>query len=715
MGRAQKLKKQRARESQKSREGANQPRHPLPPRGAGKVWSFSTLLALGVLVVVGAAVYANSFSIPFLFDDYFVIVSNPEIRSFEPLSRFLSQSRGIPHFLDTLNYSWSGEQVWGYHLINVCIHLLNAMLAYLLALSTFRLPVHSGRYGKHAGMLALIVALIFVVHPLNTMAVSYIVQRAESVAASFYLLALVLFVGAGGGWLRISTLPLSILLLLIGFLGIVSKETVASLPAALLLYHVCFLRDGAKQDNPAGWKLALPLALPVLYGIYLARHFLLPGFGSEVEQSAWLYIPSAGLGVDGITPWRYLTTQFGVLLWYLRLYFLPTRLCFDYGWPFAESFWSFGVLAPLATWLGLIAAAALLYRRNRWPAFGIGWCVVTLAPSSSIIPIKDAAFEYRMYLPIVGLTTMLVALAFDALSSEAWGRSRQVYDRVAIAIAVAIVIGLGVLTVNRNRTLQDEFLLAQDSAEKAPWHWRNHYALGSALLEKGRREEAVGPFAKAVELGPEHHTSRIMLGDLYSRLGRMEEAEDVLLPALDAREESVSAAAFRQLGFLYKAQSYPYAAVGMFEEALERKSKWQSLELQIVRLLRHAGDWHDAAFRLNNLVHEVPSYQARLGAEIAQINLLGGVQSYEAGEPEFARNMLEIAMQHGSTLRLAGHMLAFVEWRSGKKDRSLELLEDLQRRGVADPALIANLERARSDQDLLPPTSTAALRSASFS
>ncbi len=715
MGRARKLKKQRASEPSRSAPAAGKGAKRRVP--VARRWPAASAAWPLVVVLVGAACYANSFSIPFLFDDYFAIVSNPEIRDFEPISRFFTRSRGIPHFLDTLNYDFGEERVWGYHLVNVAVHLLNAVLVYLLALVTFRLPVHDGRYARQAPYLALFVALVFVAHPLQTMAVSYIVQRAESVAAFFYLSATLIFVRAQAGHSRLSSLQLTAVLVVLAFLGIVSKETVASLPAALALYYLCFFRD-QKDARAWHWRSVLLLGLPVLYGIYLARHFLLPGFGDgEGGQSAWLYIPSAGLDLEGITPWRYLITQPGVLLWYLRLYFLPTQLCFDYGWPFAQALWSAGVLLPLGVLATLVAGAFAVFRKTRWPLFGIGWFFVTLAPSSSIIPIKDAAFEYRMYLPIVGLTMVLAALAGDALAAIAVRRAggQRGGERIVLTVAAAVVVALAGWTVARNRILQDELSLARDSATKAPAHWRNHFALGSALLERGRRDEAVAPFARAVELAPQQHTPRIMLGDLYARLGRMEDAEDVLLPATDAREESVSAAAYRQLGYLYKAQGYPFAAVGMFEEAVARKPKWHSLEVQIVRLLRHAGEWHDAAVRLNDLVGTVPSYSSSLAADIGEINLLGGVESYEVGELDFARHMLAMAMQHAATFALAGHCLAVVEWKAGNRQRAVEVLEDLQRRGVADTAVAANLERLRAGEDPLIPTSTAALRSASFS
>ena len=693
----------RARQRKKDREVAP-PVAVAQPRARGRRTSPWSLLGPLVILVVGVVTYANSFAIPFLFDDHFSIVGNPDVHSLEPIGRFFTQSRGLPHLLDTLNYRWGGESVWGYHLVNLAVHLINGLLVFTLASLTLRLPIHAGRYDGRAHVLALLIALVFVTHPLQTMAVSYISQRAESVAAMFYLSAVIVYaagqsgrIGLGGGWLAVAILG-------IGFLGILSKETVASLPVVLLLYHWCFLRRSDGREA-ADWRIALLLLLPALYGVYLARHLLIPGLADpQGGQSSWIFIPSAGLGVEGVTPWRYLMTQFAVILWYLRLFVLPNHLCFDYGWPMAESFLQPAVIGPLAVLLALVVVAIVAYRRNPWIIFGIGWLFFALAPSSSVIPIKDAAFDYRMYLPMVGPIMLLVVGLAEALRAVAKTPARtRTAERVGIAFAAVCIAGLAVASAARNTTLADPLALARDSAAKAPNHWRNHFSYGAALVESGRGTEAIEPFERAIALDPEQSTPRIMLGDLYARAGRLGEAEDVLLPATDAREESVSAAAFRQLGLLYKAQNYADAAIGMFEEALLRKPTWYALDLEIARLLRHLGRYHDAAYRMNELTGKDPSYASRLGSELGETNLLGGVHSYELGELAFARQMLSVAMEHPSTLARAAHHLAYIEAASGNGAEAVRLLEDLDQRGLADADVRANLERARAGEELIAP------------
>jgi len=144
--------------------------------GAARALLAPLLIATAVLVL-----YANSFAIPFQFDDYFEIVKNPLVKVIEPPLEYLRRSRGISGFTFALNYSWRGFDVWGFHLVNVLIHAANGLLVYALVLHTLRRPGLRARYGDAAALLAALVALVFVAHPLQTMAASYIVQRTEAI------------------------------------------------------------------------------------------------------------------------------------------------------------------------------------------------------------------------------------------------------------------------------------------------------------------------------------------------------------------------------------------------------------------------------------------------------------------------------------------------------------------------------------------------------
>ena len=168
---------------------------PKRSRGAGSGITMSWV-PYALILVTTVVLYANSFSIPFLFDDHFEIVNNEEIRDLESPVAYLTRPRGANDFTLALNYRWGGLDVWGYHFVNVAIHIVNGWLAYALALAILRLPFFAGRYRQRDRDLATLIALVFVAHPLQTMAASYLIQRAESLSAMFYLGSVLLFTHA---------------------------------------------------------------------------------------------------------------------------------------------------------------------------------------------------------------------------------------------------------------------------------------------------------------------------------------------------------------------------------------------------------------------------------------------------------------------------------------------------------------------------------------
>jgi tetratricopeptide (TPR) repeat protein len=695
---------------------------PLPTAAApakaaryrGGAFPIAALLTPLAIAVLGGVVFANSFSIPFLFDDYFAIVGNPDVKEVGPLIGYLTRPRGLPTLLSALNHRWDGFAVWGYHLVNVALHILNAILVWCIAARTLRLPALHRRYGEHATILALVTALVFLVHPLQTMVASYIVQRAESVAAVFVLFAVYAYLrGAQASDAARRALWYGAVLVA-AFLGMASKQTAVVLPIQLLLYHWVLRPSAAEPVRAAtaaavpgrvpGWALGAALLLPVMFVFYLSWGVLFPAEQIGGQRS-WMFIPTAGLEIDGITPWRYLITQFGVVVWYLRLFLLPTRLCFDYGWPFHDSFWSIGVAAPLALLLALVAAAVWNVRRYPLAALGIGWFLIALAPSSSILPIKDAAFEYRMYVPLFGLALLGTVGGYDvsrwAVRSGRLPAARA--NTIAALAAVIWIAALAAATVQRNYVLQDEVRLFADAAAKAPWNWRNHATLGNALLSLRRPDEAMAAFEKAIELNPEAGTPRVPLGELYAKRGRLADAENVLLPATDAAEESVAAAAYRQLGAVYRTMNELETAVMMYQEALRRKPDWVPTRVQLAYLLRHLGRWSGAAVQMLRAAQSSPRYAQSLARELPETCFLGALQAQENGAGRLALLLLEGARRQRTPYPAADHYLAYLSSLNGEHTRALQLMESVARQSPSAPLVAENLERARRQETLLVP------------
>ena len=706
MGKARRRKQERAPAPERIQAAAPRADRPRPAHRVPTLCALAPLL----LIAVGAALYANSFAVPFLFDDHFDILGNPFVEKLQSPLFYLTHARGLTELTFALNRAWGGTDVWGYHLVNVLVHLINSVLVFLLVLGTLRLPYFEGRYRRHAAALALFVALVFLAHPLQTMAATYLVQRSESLAALFYLLTLLLVLRGAGATSSGGRAAWYGAALLAGLLGILSKQTAATLPLTALLYHLCFLSGERSRPRARGWLIFALLLLPLAYGLYLSRHYLMAPAGVDdgVTPRAWLYIPTAGLQL-GVAPLHYLLTQAGVVVWYLRLFALPTRLCFDYGWPLVDSPWQAGVLLPLLGLLALAAAAVWSFRRYRLATFCLGWFFLTLAPSSSVIPLSDAAFEYRMYLPLVGLAWLTVVGAHDALRALAArrGAADRVPWRAAAGAAALWVVALGALTVARNSVYRSELRLDADSAAKAPGNWRAQFNYGSDLVRAGRADEAVPHLQEAVRLAPEMGTPRVQLGSIYLQKGRLDEAEAVLEPATKVLEESVVAAAYRQIGFIRQSRGDLDGALAAYGRALDLKRDWGVVNRQMARIHASRGEWGYAANHYNDLIERDPKMGAGVRVQAAEANFHAGVGMLEYGDHEHAVDFLEHAVRLRPEDAAAHHYLAVALSRLGRWDEAKEQLELAARYDPDDFLVYKNLLRARLHRWLLAPPAAA--------
>ncbi|MBT7702373.1 MAG: hypothetical protein HN700_18950, partial [Verrucomicrobia bacterium] len=203
-----------------------------------------------LLMVAGVLAYWNSFDGVFLFDDFASIRDNPYIRVLWPLSRSMSlplsdtgltvDGRPLLSLSFALNHWLFGPEPWGYHLVNLLIHLTAGLLLFGIVRRTLELPQFRERYAQSGTWLALASALIWLVHPLQTESVTYIVQRAESLMGMLFLLTLYCairgFTGAKcGRWYLAAVLVCAC--------GMGVKEIMFSAPLLVLLYDYIF-NDG---------------------------------------------------------------------------------------------------------------------------------------------------------------------------------------------------------------------------------------------------------------------------------------------------------------------------------------------------------------------------------------------------------------------------------------------------------------------------------------
>ena len=168
-----------------------------PAISAGRFSGGAIIPALALLLLVAVAAYHNSFTGPFIFDDAIWINENSNIRHLWPIGAVLFPpdatvvgGRPVVSLTLALNYALGGLNVWGYHAFNLVIHILAAWTLFGVLRRTLILPRLRERFGSAATPLALAAAILWMIHPLQTESVTYVIQRTEALMGLFYLLVL---------------------------------------------------------------------------------------------------------------------------------------------------------------------------------------------------------------------------------------------------------------------------------------------------------------------------------------------------------------------------------------------------------------------------------------------------------------------------------------------------------------------------------------------
>lgn len=530
-----------------------------------------TLLQIITIAVIGFLIYSNTLTAAFQFDDKLNIVEDQLIRN---LGNFWPPrgSRWFGQLTFALNYLVGGLNPFGYHLTNTCIHILTALTFYTLILLTFKTPFFKRYRGTvvSPGTFAFICALLFVTHPIQTQAVTYIVQRFAALAALLFVSSLNLYILARLSFNQTDsngfTLQLKRGILLAGSAGLAllsfrTKENAFTLPLVIALYEVMFIYGLSRLASVirSKWRLTA---------------LLLAGTATAVLMAVFTYSAQLTRFFEGLKATReisrhdYLITQFRVIVTYLRLLFWPQNQTIDHDYPVYGNLFSPQILASLGLITALVLLAALLLRVSQkgnpllaLVSFGIAWFFVTLSVESSIIPIIDVMFEHRLYLPSMGAFTAITALSVYAL--ERMAPEKNGWRLIMVALCAGVVLLLSWATYNRNKVWKNEITLWSDVIAKKPKNPRGYNMLGNYYLANFRVYEAIYYFQKTLEADSFYHAARSNLGRAYIMTGRVDEGLKELLFTKDVhRFDAIDT------GVLYYNIGHGYFMKGLPDQAL---------------------------------------------------------------------------------------------------------------------------------------------------
>jgi tetratricopeptide (TPR) repeat protein len=470
---------------------------------------YTPFVHIGTILLLGILSYANSLHVPLQFDDGTAVrMVNNTSRDMYTIQDFFHNSRWFVDKTFSLNRSLHGEEVLGYHLVNLAIHLSSSCLIYLflqLAVKalkrTYEINENDKNFATLRQFIPFATAALFVCHPIQTQAVTYIAQRYTSLATFLYLGSIVSYLLSCLSTKRIQTLSWGCSCFLMALLAMKSKEIAFTLPFMIVALDITLFR-GQHLIN----RLLLALGAGLLLVIPLQMMYI-RGIGSSGNLLG--QIQSAVAETQDISRTDYLLTQFRVLVTYLRLLLFPINQNLDYDYPVYHSLLEPPVFASLLFHIVLMGLALTLFIRSRriltsdtpiagitacLAGLGIIWFYLTLSVESSLVPIKDVIFEHRIYLPSIGI--FITTVACIATFASYWQRSRNVLWAATIMICLVLTAS----TIARNRKWSSEIVMWQDVLEKSPNKARARHAVGLYYIRKLSPEKALPYLVRALEL-----------------------------------------------------------------------------------------------------------------------------------------------------------------------------------------------------------------------
>ncbi len=659
-----------------------------------------------IILVVGTVSYSNTFSSSFHWDDGPSITANPALRDVRNLRAIWDfwPTRFLTYLSFALNYHLHRLDVWGYHVVNLLIHLGSAVLVWWFTLLTFSTPrMREQQIARSAGLLSLFSGLVFVAHPVQTQGVTYIVQRAASMATLFYLTSLCLYAkgrllqGQGlssGRWKYFYGGSL-----MAAVLSMFTKEMALTLPVMIGLYEFFFFKSD-KRAARSGYLIPFLSIIFIIPATVLLTKLVHVG---EMHRATEM--------LPELSPGRYLLTQFRVIVTYIRLALAPFNQNIDYDYPVANGLFEAPVLASALVLAGLIVLSARMVRNYRVVSFGIFWFFITLLPESSVIPIRDVIFEHRLYLPMAGFSLALVSGMYYLVG--------RFHLRAMAVLLTMTVLSYSALAYARNAVWKDEVTLWNDTVRKSPRKARSYHSRGLAHQDAGNIAQALSDFRKAIEIDPvyvallydnrakmslnEGNFDRVLAdaqkaieinpedaiahncrGLAYLNKGKIEEAFSDFSRAIEL--DPGFAAAYNNRGRVYQGRGEPEAALRDFDKALELMPRLGAAQVHRAELVKILNGIARAGKAIENAPGDADAYSYR-GYAYMKI---------EKNAQALADLSKAIALRPDDAL--AHNNRAVVYFKMGEYAASRQDLERARALGFAvDPAFLNALKEAAGD------------------
>lgn len=597
-------------------------------------YEFPALLVC--ICLLSAGIFGPTLPFPFVFDDEVYLVGNKLFRDSKSFANLFGDFNWVANFaarnlLDPdistnfimrpltygtfhINFRMGGLNPWGFRFVNVCIHLVNALLVWRLT-RLFLPPLIAliGRGRSALRFAPVLASLLFFLHPLQLESAIYVIQRATSLCALFYLLGLACHFHAHTVLDRTRRLCWRGISILSVFAAMLSKESAVTAPLVAVALDVVLF--GATLGGAIRKAMGLLVLVP-----YLPLMLLKVSAAQAGGMDAARALNIAHSSPDPAYQLHYLLSQVEVWWRYVLLFVWPSSLNIDPDVRPVLGFADRRFWVASAGWLAFVGGIFFLHKRSghrTWTTplcVGLLWFVCTLLPDSSVVPLPDLMAEHRTYIPLVGLcigcATALLALRLPVVWTG--------------VIAFGAVVGLGAASVQRCRAWSSPVTLWEDTARKSPGKVRCWLNLGAAQFEAGQMEKAEAAFLKSLQTEPTV-PGAANLATVYLRLNRVERAVAVASDGLRLRPTGYDHLLLTALAEALVRTGRPGEAVRHYEELLVMNPS----------MLLASHNLGDCLLQIGNFTRAREVFQEALRHHPNQPNLLSGLAAAEAAAGPF--------------------------------------------------------------------------------
>lgn len=651
------------------------------------------ILPPAVLVFLTGLFYFPSLNYPFQFDDIANIAKRFAIRYDNPLERFWSHTRWFSDWLNSLNYRWGAFDPFYYRLFNLAIHIMTGLAVFFLIQYLCRMLTKHVFFQENATVIGFLTAGMFLLHPVQTQTVTYVIQaRQEGLATLFILTSLlfyVLTIGAKNLWMRGA---MGGLFMFSTLLARGTKELVIVLPFLLLLLEWFFVAE----ESWSSFKKRLIVGI-VITSVLLGFLIYLVSY-----RFAWdaltmkITVPNnrgnilTGHAYDLITPWRFFISEFRVIVHYLAIFLWPFDMSVEYDWKLVSGFLTPQVIVP-AMMLGGIALAmirSMWQKKNTAFTFGLLWFFVAIAPRSTIIPAPELVYDYKTYLASVGIFFLLSTVLTQAflrvieLGKQALAMDFVLQTRLAALSVMLVALGFG--SYQRNKVWETAIVFWEDNVRKAPNKARVHNNLGVALSESGRFDESIVCYQRAISLDSYYADPYSNLAVAYSMKNETDKAIEALRSAVVIYPNYPEA--YNNLGSLLMQKKQYAEAEHCLKTAIELRGYYGKAHYNMARLHEERGD--------NAQAWESLKLATRGDLDIPEVYFKFGQMSLKIGKYVEAVQAFEWVVAHSGMQEQVQFNLANAYYMTGKQEQAKAMYEQLVRLNPQDARYTYNLAEA---------------------